>query len=133
GDELFQALCRKGQSHRQHVWGASEERDRFEIAHEVVGTLLVERRVCRQRRRRGQQRIAVGRRPRDQLSTYIPRGAWTVVYHELLSQRFAQAGREQPAREIHGRAWGKRGDEPHGPCGVALGARLERDRRKEYR
>ncbi len=83
-----------------------------EILDWIVGDVrLQHRRYALCRRRRQQQRVAVGRRLGDEVGADDAAGTRPVFDHERLLQRFLELRRHQPGHQVGDAAGGKRGDD----------------------
>ena len=72
--------------HHQHVRRIHELGDRRKILERIVGQVLEQRRVDRDRGRGEQQRVAVGRRARDLAHADVAGGAAAVVDDDALAE-----------------------------------------------
>ena len=127
-DELGERLRRHRRIDDQDVGRGRGERDRREILDRVVGHLLVEHGIERQRARRHQEGVAVGRGARDALDADHVAGAGAVLDEELLLERLGEMlGHD--ARDDVGAAGGRGGhDDAHGAGGPGLRLRLGGER-----
>lgn len=92
--------------------------DGREVAQCVVGELAVERGIDRERPRRDQQRIAVGRGARDDLGAYDLVRARAVVDDDVLPDPFGYL-LARDAADCVDRAAGRRRDhQPDRPLGI---------------
>ena len=83
-DQLLHRRHAELRADDQHVGGAADDRDRLELGRIVV-ELLVERLVDRQcRRRRGQQRVAIGGCARERFGAHIAGRPGPVLDHHRL-------------------------------------------------
>ena len=97
-DQLLHRFHRQRRMHDEDVRQRREARDRREVAHRVERQLLVQARIDRERRGDHEQRVAVGRRFRDDLGAVEAARAGTVVDDDRLAERVAQALRRRCAR-----------------------------------
>jgi hypothetical protein len=105
-------------------------RHRRDVADEVEAEVRVERRIDGVCRDRQHQRVAVGRRPDDELGADIAGGARPVLDDERLFEPFRQPLRHQPRDDV-GRAAGDDGDDQtHRPRRIGLRPRDPRDDRQ---
>ncbi len=106
GDQLLEALRRRGRMHHEHVGRTAEIGDVGEVAHRIEpGVLRIHRRRQHVGRHAGRhQRVAVGLAARDRLGADEPAAAGAVLDEELLPEGFAQPLREHPRQKIVGAA-----------------------------
>ena len=100
GDVVRQRLHRLRRMHHQHVRHRDHLRDRREIAQHVIGQLLVDQMIDRDRAGAEQQRVAVGRRAHHGVDAERVAGAAAVLDIELLAQHLAQVLRDTCARVV---------------------------------
>jgi hypothetical protein len=99
--------------HDQDVGQRNELRDWREIAQHVVGHLLVHDVVAGDRAGDHQERVAVGRRFRDQIDADDVAGAAAVLDVELLAHGLRQVRRKQTTERIRHAAGRGRDQHPH--------------------
>jgi hypothetical protein len=102
GDQIGQRPDVGIAAHEQHIGGVDQLRDRREILGGVIRQGLEQGRVDGDRRRRDEERVAVGRRAGCDSHAAIAGGAAAIVDHDALSQSLRQGGGED-ARDDVGR------------------------------
>ena len=108
---------------------ATDERHGDQVPLHVVGELGYEVLDDRdRRRRRKQQRVAVGRGAHHRLRADSPGSAADVFQHDLLPQPRRDSLRDQPADDIDAAARGKRGNQLDGAARILLCPRMLRQR-----
>ena len=122
GDEFLRGVDRQRRVDDEHVRRDRDQRDRREVLDRVVRHLRVEAGVDRVRRQRSHQdRVAVGRRFRNEIGADVAARAGAVVHHNALAPRVAQLLRDRAADDVERSARRKRHDEPHRPVRVRGG------------
>jgi hypothetical protein len=105
----------------QHVRHVRDHRDRHEVLLVVVIQLEDVRRDRLRAVRRNEQRVAVGRRFRNELGTDVAAGPRPVLDQHALRQHRGEALGKEPGDDVvAARARGIGHDEPHGFYGVFL-------------
>ena len=114
-DQLAHVLDRQLRRHRQRVGHDSDQADRREILHRVVGELGIDDGVGDVRGRgRHAERVAVGRGLGDRIGADGAAGAGAVLDHDGLPEPLAELGRDQPPDHVHRRA--RRQRDNHADC-----------------
>jgi hypothetical protein len=98
----------------QHQRPLRDQRDRREVFHRVERQ-FVQARIHRERRRRDQQRIAVGRRFRNHVDADDAVGSRAVIGDDLLLPDVGQLMREDARDDVVAARRGKRNQKAHGP------------------
>ncbi len=127
GDEIGQRLDAGVRTHHQDIGGVDELRDRDEILERVIGQVLEQRRIDRDRGRGQEQRVAVRRRPRRHAHPGIPCRPGPVVDDDGLAERSTKRGREDAGDDVGRPARRERHDQRDRPLriGGAGGHRRE--------
>jgi len=111
-DELAHVVRGDRRMHHQHVDVRGDEGDRREVAHRVEGHARVDARIDAVRGDAAHaERVAVGRRLRDEVHADVPACAGAVLDHDRLSERLAERRRERAAKRVDDRARRERADE----------------------
>src|SRR5262249_24704107 len=110
GDELFDGRRRYGRMHDQHLRRYADEGYRREIALRVEAQLGEQARINHKRTADYEQRVAVGRRPRDERGADIAAAARMVLDVELLAEAIGELRREQARNHVDRASRGERGD-----------------------
>ena len=142
-DEILQRIHRQrrpdGDDHRR----PAEHRDPVEVLDRIVGKLLDDRRIHRERRRCHEHRVAVGVRARDGLGADHAFGAGPVVDHDLLAQALGKLAADIARHDVVAAAGRLRHDDANRfrrirlPCVFTgrtlrgIGAGCERERRDQ--
>ena len=137
GDVLDAGGLRLGRVHHQHVRHPGHHRDRRQVLERVEWHLRIERRIDRLRADRAhQQRVAVGRRLRDEVGAEVAAGTRLVVDDEGLAERLAELRRERARQDVGGAAGRERHDDAdrlRGPGAGRRRRRLRKQRRRDQR
>ena len=122
GDEFLRRVDGQRRVDDQHVRRDRDERDRREVLHRVVRHLRVKARVHRVRRQRAHQdRVAVGRRLRDEVGADVAARAGPVVDDNALAPVLARLLRDGAADDVERSAGRKGDDELHRPVRIGRG------------
>ncbi|MEI9805456.1 MAG: hypothetical protein WDN48_14955 [Pseudolabrys sp.] len=116
-DKRVDRLRRDGRIDRQHDRRGAGERDRVEVLFRIVRQGAIERRIDDEGRRRGQDRVAIGRSPGRLSRANIAAGAADILDIELLSKTVRQFLRDNAGNDVAdaaGRKWDDATDRPHG-------------------
>ncbi len=84
----------------QHLRRGADQRDRHEVLHRIVARLGIDGRIDAVRHVGVEQRVAVGRRPRDDLRAQHAGGARPVVDDQVVAADLLELLRHQPPGEV---------------------------------
>ena len=120
-DELLDGLCRDRGVHPEHERVGAQDGNRREVLQRVVAHLLDQGRDQELRRGREEQRVAVGRRPGDELGGDRAACAWAVIDDELLAERRCQPLGNDACLDVDAAAGRVGHDDPDRPLRPRLG------------
>ena len=119
-DELADAARREGRVDHQREGRNLEERDRREVARELVAHIRIDVLRAGHRAARQQQGVAIGRRFGDKALADHAAGARPVLDDELLPEELAHLGRHLPRHEVVAASRSDRDDDAHRLRRIAL-------------
>ncbi len=131
GDELFQRLPRRVAFHHRGVRAAGRKRQGREVFHRKSG-VLVDDRYDQHRRRRYENRVAIGRRVPGGLDADGAASSRLIDHDHLLAQDCRHFRRNDARDDIGHRAGRKRIDDLDGFCRVVGGVRRRRGQDATY-
>ena len=120
-DELGQRPCRDRKIGHQEEGDAHDPRGRRNVAAEIVGEIVVERRIDGLRYTHEQECIAVGGRVDDDLGGDVGGGTWPVLDNVLLAGPLRQPLPHQTRNDVVPPGGGKPHNPAHRPVWIGLG------------
>ena len=104
----------------QQLAHAGDQRDGFEIPHQIVAQFRIQCLADRGGRAVGEQCVTVGGCARHQFRGDVAARAGAVIHDDGLAENFAHFGRDQSHRDIHARARREADQNTYRLCGIRL-------------
>ena len=110
-DQILRRFCRQRRVHDEQIGHYQHQRDRCEVALQIIGQVLEDQRPGAQRIDRHQQRVAVGRRFDHALIGETRAGTQAVDHHHLPLEALTEVACEQTRHRIGAATRARRHDE----------------------